>query len=176
MQQNIILIGMMGSGKTTIGRAVAQRINYPFFDSDHVIEERCGTSIATIFSLEGEIGFRKRETEVIHSLCSQANIVLATGGGAVLDEKNRKALQSSGIIIYLKASIDALWQRTSQDKTRPLLENKNPRQILENIYQDRDPIYTSMANYTVDTSKSNISTLITQILNFTKTATTKIED
>ena len=173
MQQNIILIGMMGSGKTTIGKAVAQRIDYPFFDSDHVIEEKCGTSISTIFSLEGEQGFRKRESEVIQYLCSHKNIVIATGGGAVLNPNNRNILKNSGIVIYLKASIETLWQRTSQDRTRPLLEQKNPRQVLENIYNDRDKIYASIADYTVDTSKTNISTLIIQILNFAKVAIDK---
>jgi shikimate kinase len=94
MQQNIILIGMMGSGKTTIGKAIAQRINYPFFDSDHVIEEKCGTSISTIFSLEGELGFRKRESEVIQFLCTYTNIVIATGGGAILNPDNRNIFKS----------------------------------------------------------------------------------
>ncbi len=168
MQQNIILIGMMGSGKTTIGKLISQRINYPFFDSDHVIEEKCGASIATIFSLEGEQGFRRRETEVIRSLCMQKNIVIATGGGAVLNLQNRELLKNNGIVIYLKANVEALWQRTSQDKTRPLLDQENPRQVLENIYQNRDAIYISMANYTVDTSKSNIASLMIQILSFIK--------
>jgi shikimate kinase len=166
--QNIFLIGMMGSGKTTIGKALALKMNYPFFDSDSEIEAKCGTSISTIFTLEGEVGFRKRERDIINFLTQKKNVVLATGGGAILYEDNRKALQNNGIVVYLTADLESLWQRTSQDKTRPLLDNKNPKEVLKNIYEQRDPIYRKLANYTFDTSKSNISSLLNQILHCIK--------
>ncbi len=155
---------MMGSGKTTIGRAVSTRLNFVFFDSDQVIQDKCGASIADIFNMEGEQGFRKRESEVIQDLCTLSNIVLATGGGSILLESNRKLLQSNSCIIYLQANVNILWQRTYQDKNRPLLSQNNPKQILENLYTLRHPIYTQMANYCIDTSKNSIHQLVTEIV------------
>jgi shikimate kinase len=163
---NIILIGMMGSGKTTIGRAISTRLGFDFFDSDQVIQDKCGASIADIFNMEGEQGFRKREADVIQDLCALSNIVLATGGGSIVLESNRAILQQrNACIIYLQANIETLWQRTHQDKNRPLLAQSNPKQILENLYALRHPIYAQMANYSIDTTKNTINQLVVQIVN-----------
>ena len=125
---NIILIGPMGAGKTTIGRQIARLFKFDFFDSDREIEQRTGASIPLIFELEGEEGFRRREQEVISQLCNKTHIVLATGGGAVLKKENQLALKRSGTIVYLCAGIDDLLARTAKDKNRPLLQTDNPRE------------------------------------------------
>ena len=127
ISSNIIFIGPMGAGKTTIGRRVAQHYDCEFYDSDRVIEERTGVTIPLIFDLEGESGFRKRESDVISDLISKKNIVIATGGGAVLLEKNRDMMQKDAFIIFLNASLEQLYKRTSRDKNRPLLQTENPK-------------------------------------------------
>lgn len=153
----------MGAGKTTVGRQLAKQLGKTFYDTDHEIEKRTGVKIPVIFDLEGESGFRKRETAVIQDLMQLDDVVLATGGGAVLLEENREALQSNGYIIYLRASVNDLWKRMRYDKQRPLLQNVDVRSKLEQLYTERHPIYTQIANAIVDTGHQPASVLINQI-------------
>ena len=135
--ENIFLVGLMGAGKTTVGRALAKKLNKRFIDSDHEIEARTGASIPLIFEIEGEASFRQREAEVIHDLTAQQGIVLATGGGAVLRKENRDALKAHGTVIYLRASVNHILQRTGRDKNRPLLQTADPRRRLEELTLER---------------------------------------
>lgn len=134
---NIFLVGLMGAGKTTVGRALAKRLNKRFIDSDHEIEERTGATIPLIFEIEGEAAFRQREAEVIRDLTAQQDIVLATGGGAVLNAESRAYLKSRGTVIYLRASVNSIVQRTSHDKNRPLLQTGDPRKTIEELSRIR---------------------------------------
>ncbi|MGO4156053.1 shikimate kinase [Cupriavidus sp. YAF13] len=143
---NLFFVGFMGAGKTTIGRTVARRLGLPFFDSDHEIEARCGVRIPTIFELEGEEGFRERESRVLDELSQRNGIVMATGGGAVLRPENREMLRSRGCVIYLCASPAELWHRTRRNRNRPLLQVANPRATLEALFQVRDPLYRETAH------------------------------
>lgn len=154
----------MGAGKTTVGRALAKRLNKRFVDSDHEIEARTGASIPLIFEIEGEASFRQREAEVIRDLTAQQDIVLATGGGAVLDVENRAYLKSRGTVIYLRASVNSLLQRTSHDKNRPLLQNADPRKTLEELTRIRDPLYNEVAHFVIDTGRPNVQFLMQSIL------------
>ena len=158
----------MGAGKTTIGRLLAKQMGKVFYDSDHEIERKTGVKIPLIFELEGEAGFRKREAAVIEELSQLDNIVMATGGGAVLAPENRALLKNNGHVIYLRANVHDLWQRTRNDKTRPLLQGGDIKQKLEQLYIERDPIYTELASCIVDTgaqSASDITNHIEQMLN-----------
>lgn len=141
----------MGAGKTTIGRLLAKQLGMEFYDSDIEIERKTGVKIPLIFELEGEAGFRRRETVIIEELSQLDNVVVATGGGAVLLPENREFLKSNGKIIYLRGKVSDLYQRTCNDKSRPLLQGSNLKQKLEQLYRARDPIYTSLADYIVDT-------------------------
>ena len=141
----------MGAGKTTIGRLLAKKLGRDFYDTDVEIERKTGVKIPLIFELEGEEGFRKRETAILEELSQLTNIVMATGGGAVLLAENRAILKNSGKIIYLRAKVSDLYQRMRHDKSRPLLQGGNLRQKLEHLYQVRDPIYTELADYVVAT-------------------------
>lgn len=141
-----ILIGLMGSGKTTLGRQLANHFNYSFYDSDHVICERTGVSIPTIFEMEGEQGFRRRESEVIKELCSLDKIILASGGGVVLSHENRNILRNSGVVIYLHSLPHVLFQRTLNDKNRPLLQVADPLLRFQQLYQCRDVLYRETAH------------------------------
>ncbi len=141
----------MGAGKTTIGRLIAKQLAMDFYDSDQEIERKTGVKIPLIFELEGEAGFRKRETAVIEELSQLKNIVLATGGGAVLSEQNRQILKNNGQVVYLRANVHDLWQRTRNDKSRPLLQGTNIKKKLEELYHERNPIYTALADCIVDT-------------------------
>lgn len=164
---NIYFIGLMGAGKTTIGRLLAKQLNREFYDSDHEIERKTGVKIPLIFELEGESGFRKRETTAIEELSQLDKVVVATGGGAVLLEENRHYLKNTGKIIYLRAKVGDLYQRTRNDKSRPLLQGANPKQKLEQLYVARDPIYSALADYIVDTgaqSANEITSRIEQLL------------
>lgn len=160
----VILVGMMGAGKSTIGRRLAARLGRPFVDADKVIEERCGVAIATIFELEGEAGFRRRESALLEELSRQPSIVLATGGGAVLDEQNRSMLRSRGTVVYLKASPADLWQRLRRDRARPLLRTSNPRERVLELLAAREPLYEDVAHITVTTSRQPIDELVTDII------------
>ena len=146
----------MGAGKTTIGRQIARNLAFDFFDSDKEIEQRTGVSIPLIFELEGEKGFRKREQEVISELTKKNRIVLATGGGAVLGAENQKILKRSGIVVYLRAGIDDLLERTAKDKNRPLLQTADPRAKLQSILTEREPIYSDLADIILATNKMTV--------------------
>jgi shikimate kinase len=163
MTGNIFFVGLMGAGKTTIGRQLAKQLNKTFYDSDHEIERRTGVNIPLIFELEGEEGFRKREAVVIESLSHMRNIILATGGGAVLMQKNRKNLQQNGTVIYLRANVQELWQRTHNDKNRPLLQSGNSREKLERLFVERDPLYNDIASIVLDTGGQPVSSIVHHI-------------
>jgi shikimate kinase len=163
-QANVFLIGLMGAGKTTVGRALARRMGRPFFDSDHEIVARTGVSIPVIFELEGEAGFRLREAQVIDELTQRDGVVLATGGGAVLREENRAYLRERGLVVYLRTHPHDLWLRTRRDKNRPLLQTEDPKGRLESLYETRDPIYRACAHFVVDTGRPSINTLVGMIL------------
>ena len=130
----------MGAGKSTVGKVLAKKLGRRFLDADHVIEERCGVKIPVIFEMEGEEGFRKREAQAIQDITAEHEIVLATGGGAVLLAGNRQALSERGTVIYLHANPNELWHRTKGGEGRPLLRNGDPKKILENLYAIRDPL------------------------------------
>ncbi|WP_422960233.1 bifunctional shikimate kinase/3-dehydroquinate synthase AroKB [Undibacterium sp. Xuan67W] len=164
MQGNIFLVGLMGSGKTTVGRALAKKLNKQFIDSDHEIEARTGVSIPVIFEIEGETSFRQREADVIRDLTSQDGIVLATGGGAILSEASRKYLQERGTVIYLRAGISSILQRTRHDKNRPLLRTADPRKKLEELEAQRDPLYHEVAHLVIETGRPNVQFLVQSIL------------
>lgn len=146
---NLHLVGLMGSGKTTVGRHLAKRLARDFLDSDHEIEARTGVRIPIIFEIEGEAGFRRREAQVIGELTARQNVVLATGGGAVLDAQNRALLRERGWTVYLEAAPALLVERTRYDKNRPLLQVENPLERLERLYAERDPLYREIAHCVV---------------------------
>lgn len=152
-QRNIILIGPMGSGKSTIGNIIAKRLNREFQDSDHYIEKRTGVDIARIFDIEGEQGFRDRETNALRELLARNNRVIATGGGSVLREENQKLLKQQGYIVFLDTSVKQQMQRLRRDKKRPLLQTENPRERLEALFEQRHPIYLELADLQVKTDK-----------------------
>lgn len=151
----VILIGMMGAGKTTVGREYARRHRMRFVDCDHEIEARTGVKVPTIFEIEGEVGFRRRETQVIDDLTRETDLVLATGGGAVLDPLNRAMMSERGIVVYLNVPTQVLWERTRHDRNRPLLQVPNPRERIENLYRERDPLYRAVADIVVDGGRGN---------------------
>lgn len=161
---NIFLVGMMGAGKTTIGKALARKLDRQFFDTDQVIAQRTGVAIPIIFEIEGEDGFRARESTVIRDLSQLSNSVIATGGGVVLRERNREILKTAGTVIYLRASPDDLWRRTSRDRNRPLLQTANPQQTLRDLYAQRDPLYHEVADIIVDTSSQSVLRLVNELL------------
>ncbi len=162
---NIFLVGPMGAGKTTIGRQLARKLGMQFLDSDRVIEERTGADIPLIFEKEGEDGFRKREQAVIDELTLQDNLVLATGGGVILNADNRKALAQRGLVIYLHSDLKSLVERTSKDQNRPLLHSgQDPHTVLKRIMEQREPLYRETANFTVDTSNTSIRNVIQAII------------
>ncbi|PCH60422.1 MAG: shikimate kinase AroK [Gammaproteobacteria bacterium] len=163
-QQNIFLVGLMGSGKTTIGRQLARACDLEFIDSDAEIVARTGAEISWIFDIEGESGFRKREKVVIDELTQQGGIVLATGGGSVLDSDNRRALASRGIVVYISASIDRLFKRTANDKSRPLLNQGDSRAVLQSLQEARDPLYREIADIVIETDDCTVSHAVKQIL------------
>jgi shikimate kinase len=162
--KNIFLIGLMGAGKSTVGRMLAKRLGKTFFDSDQEIEKRCGVKIPTIFEMEGEEGFRKREAVVIKDLSEQENIVLATGGGSILLPENRHYLQTNGYVIYLRANPHELWLRTRNDKGRPLLNTQDPQKKFKELFEFRDPLYLSIAHQTIETGKPNVNQLTNKLV------------
>ena len=162
--QNIYLIGLMGVGKTTIGKQLAKALRRPFYDSDKVIEDSMGVDIPTIFSYEGEEGFRIREQAVIEQLSAIPGIVMATGGGAVIRPENREVLKSNGFVVYLQCSIDKILYRTRHDTQRPLLRTDNPRQRLQTLLAQRDPLYTACADFKIDSGVLPGKTVVKTIL------------
>lgn len=153
--QSIFLVGPMGVGKTTIGRQLAKMLDYDFIDSDHEIEAKTGASIAWIFDVEGEVGFRQREQSMIDDLSRRSGIVLATGGGAVIKAENRQALKQRGLCVYLKADVDELLKRAAHDKNRPLLQTDNPKEKLTALMKEREPWYREVADLVFDTQRKN---------------------
>ena len=153
----------MGAGKTTIGKLLARHLGKAFYDTDQEIEKRTGVKVSTIFELEGEAGFRKRETAIIQELSQLSNIIMATGGGAILAEENRQLLKTHGTVIYLRANVNELWHRMRNDKHRPLLQNVDIRAKLEQLYAERNPLYTETAAYIFDTGNQPVASIISQI-------------
>jgi len=161
--QNIFLVGLMGAGKTSVGRMLAKRMNKDFFDADAEIERSTGVKIPVIFDIEGETGFRAREEKVIERLTAMHDIVLATGGGAVLSPANRGRLRQYGHVIYLRAAPEDLWRRTRRDRNRPLLQTANPLAKLKELHAQRDPLYSEVADLVVDTGAQSVGSLTTHI-------------
>jgi len=162
---SIFLTGPMGAGKSTIGRQLAKQLSMSFHDSDHEIEQRTGVDIPLIFELEGEAGFRKREAEVIDTLTRLPGIVLATGGGAILDPENRTRLASRGKVIYLHTSVDQQLARTRHDRNRPLLQTPDPRTTLEELLAIRDPLYRDVADLVIETDGMHVRDVVRKIVN-----------
>lgn len=156
---NIFLVGLMGAGKTSVGKLLARRLGKTFCDSDQEIERATGVRIPVIFEIEGEAGFRVRESRILAELATASNIVLATGGGAVLAEENRRLLAEHGIVVYLRATPHDLWQRTRHDRNRPLLQTANPLAKLTELFAQRDVLYREAAHVIVDTGNQSVSSL-----------------
>jgi len=164
MAGNVYLVGMMGAGKTTIGRALAQKTGQEFVDTDRLLVERTGVPVATIFEIEGEEGFRRRESTIIAELAKRTGCVVATGGGAVLAEENRRLMRASGTVVYLRARLESLWERTRHDASRPLLATPDPRATLSTLLERRDPLYQEAAHVVIETSSQAASTLAGRVL------------
>lgn len=154
----------MGSGKSTVGRALARKIKHQFIDSDREIEERCGVDIPTIFEYEGEQGFRDREERMINELTQMDNIVLATGGGSILRESNRHNLTSRGTVVLLKVDLKEQLRRVAFDSNRPLLQTEDPEARLRALMQEREPIYKSVAHHTISTDSKRMHHVVSKIL------------
>ena len=159
--KNIVLVGPMGSGKTTVGRRLARELNQDFFDTDHEIIVKTGVPIDHIFDIEGEDGFRERESKILENLCQMSNIILATGGGIVILPKNREILKISGLVVYLTSSVDQLLRRTAKSKTRPLLENSTDRKkTITELLEYRDIYYREVASVVIDTTGKKLHEVI----------------
>ena len=154
----------MGAGKSTVGKLLAKKLGRRFLDADHIIEERCGVKIPVIFEMEGEDGFRKREAQAIKDATSENDLVLATGGGAVLLSENRQALSERGTVIYLHANPMELFHRTRGGEGRPLLKNGDAKKILENLYSIRDPLYREIADHVIETGKPSVNQLVNTLI------------
>jgi shikimate kinase len=160
---NIFLVGPMGSGKSAVGRQLAARLGLEFCDSDEEIERRTGVDIAYIFEREGEAGFRQREAEVLDLVTQRDGLLVATGGGAILDPGTRERLRSRGRVVYLRTSVDQQLVRTRRSNDRPLLNNPDPRGTLERLFARRAPLYDEVAEVTVDTDGRKVKTVVDQI-------------
>jgi shikimate kinase len=161
---NIFLVGPMGAGKSTVGKQLAKALGRDFYDSDKEIERRTGVSISWIFEMEGEAGFRLREQKVIDELTELKNIVLATGGGAVLAEQNRRALRSRGYVVYLSASVEQLLRRTNKDKNRPLLQTDKPKDTIVDLMAERAPLYQDVADIELRTGDQSIQYVVSGLI------------
>jgi len=163
-KKNIIFIGLMGSGKTTIGKQVSKALDMEFFDTDHAVEVKTGVNIATIFELEGEEGFRLREHSLLVDLMDNQKKVIATGGGIVLKGENRKLLRQLGAVVYLRSNINDLILRLKNDKTRPLIQNVNLDEKFNELFKARDPLYIEVADYIIDTKNKKVSDIKNEVL------------
>ncbi|MDR5858984.1 shikimate kinase AroK [Halomonas eurihalina] len=161
---NLILVGPMGAGKSTIGRLLATELSREFLDSDHEIQSRCGADIPWIFDVEGEAGFRDRESQMLRELAEREQVVIATGGGAVLREGNRRVLRESGTVIYLYTTVNQQLRRTAKDRNRPLLQRNDRRQVLEEMFALRDPLYRATADIIVRTDRRGPRAVVGDIL------------
>lgn len=161
---NVFLVGPMGAGKSTIGRLLAAELQRDFVDSDHEIQARCGADIPWIFDVEGEGGFREREVQMIDELTQRTDIVLATGGGAVMNEANRRALRERGTVVYLYTTVEQQLRRTAKDRNRPLLRSKNPEAVLRGLFELRDPLYRATADLIVRTDRRGPRAVVNDIL------------
>lgn len=162
--RSLFLVGMMGAGKTTVGRMLAQAMGFEFVDADRELEARSGALVATIFSVEGEEGFRRREAALLDELSQRPGIVLATGGGAVLNDDTRRRLRERGLVLYLRASADEIHRRTRNDRSRPLLQTADPRAKIEELLAQREPLYAAAAHLTVQSASSNPRRLVRRLL------------
>ena len=162
--QNLFLVGPMGAGKSAVGRQLARLLHLDFVDSDEEVESRTGVDIPFIFEKEGEAGFRRRETTVIDDLSQQEGIVLATGGGAIMDPQNRNHLGARGFVVYLRTSVDQQLSRTRKGRERPLLRNDDPRAVLEALMATREPLYREIADLTVDTDSRKVRDVVNEII------------
>ena len=156
---SIFLVGMMGAGKTSVGKLLARRLGKTFYDCDHEVERATGVKVAVIFEIEGEAGFRARESKTLAELVRYSDAVLATGGGAVLSAENRRLLAENGVVVYLRAAPADLWSRTRQDRNRPLLRTANPLARLTELHAERDPLYREVADIIVDTGNQSVGSL-----------------
>ncbi|WP_290784707.1 shikimate kinase AroK [Halomonas sp.] len=161
---NLILIGPMGAGKSTIGRLLAAELSRDFYDSDHEIQARCGADIPWIFDVEGEVGFRDRETQMIDELTQLEGVVIATGGGAVLREENRCMLRERGTVIYLFTTVEQQLRRTAKDRNRPLLQRPDKEAVLREMFSVRDPLYRATADVTVRTDRRGPRAVVNDIV------------
>jgi len=159
----LALIGLPGSGKSTVGRQLARRLGLPFTDSDHAIEQRIGCSIRSFFEREGEPAFRDIEAEVIRDLCANEGVI-ATGGGAVLREANRRVLREGSQVIYLRSTPEDVYRRVRHDKGRPLLQVADPLARLRDLHAERDPLYRETAHFIIETGRPSVPTLVNMIL------------
>ena len=162
--QNLFLVGPMGAGKSAVGRQLARLLHLDFVDSDEEVESRTGVDIPFIFEKEGEAGFRRREATVIDDLSQQEGIVLATGGGAIMDPQNRNHLGARGFVVYLRTSVDQQLSRTRKGRERPLLRNDDPRAVLEALMATREPLYREIADLTVDTDSRKVRDVVNEII------------
>ena len=170
--KNTVLVGPMGSGKTTVGRRLARELNQDFFDTDHEIIVKTGVTIDHIFDIEGEDGFRERESKILENLCQMSNIILATGGGIVILTKNREILKNSGLVVYLYSSVDQLLRRTAKSKTRPLLENSTDRRkTITDLLEARDEYYREVASVVIDTTGKELY----EVVNIIKRETENVD-
>lgn len=163
-RHSVFLIGMMGAGKTTVGRLLAHALGFEFVDADRELEARSGALIATIFSVEGEEGFRRREAALLDELTQRPRIVLATGGGAVLNADTRRHLKERGLVVYLRASGEEIQRRTRNDRSRPLLQTKDPRARIEELLAQREPLYAETAHLTFQSASANPKRLMRRLL------------
>ena len=162
--KNIYLIGLMGSGKTTLGKILSKKLDKNFYDSDHVIEEKLGVDVPMIFEYEGEAGFREREKDSLKELVSKQNIVVGTGGGIILSKYNRDLLSDNGIVIYLKSNQKDLIKRMKNDKTRPLLKDGNIDEIIKKLCKEREPLYEDIADFVIMTKNKRIHEVVNEII------------
>ena len=165
---NIFIVGPMGSGKSTVGKIISDELFLGFLDTDEEIEARTGASIDWIFDLEGEDGFRKRESSILQDLAEKNSIVLSTGGGIILKEENREILSSRGTVFYLATPISVQLERTAKDKDRPLLKNGDPKEILTKLHKDRKNLYESVADHIVDTENKSSHEVASEIIKLVK--------
>lgn len=162
--QNLFLIGPIGAGKTTIGRYLARALDRKFFDTDQEVEERTGVDLNWIFDMEGEEGFRERETVLIEELTQETAVVLSTGGGSILREENRHVLAARGLVVYLQVSIEQQLERTLRDTKRPILQQGDKQEVLEKILREREPLYEEIADLTFPTDNRTVRSVAETIL------------